>query len=82
MRMGFSELLVIIIVAFALIKPEMLGEYAKAAGKAMRSLTEKAKEVNKEIVEPVKEAVEPVTSIQKELNQSINEISTAWKGEN
>lgn len=67
MRIGLTELIVIIILAVALIKPDKLGEYAKTAGKALKKIKETTNEINTQVVEPVKEAVEPVKEVVEEV---------------
>lgn len=93
MRIGLTELLVIIIVALALIKPDKLGDYAKTAGQALRKFKETTKDINtqvvepvkeameplKEVVEPIKEVVEPITSLQEDINSSIEEVANGGK---
>ena len=86
MRIGLAELLVIIIVTIALIKPDKLGDYAKTAGQALRKFKETTKDINdqvvepvKEAMEPVKEAVEPITTVQNEINGTIEEVLNGGK---
>lgn len=86
MRIGLAELLVIIIVTIALIKPDKLGDYAKTAGQALRKFKETTKDINTQVVEPVKEAMEPVkevmepiTSLREDINSSIEEVTNGGK---
>ena len=85
MRIGLVELIVIVIVAIALIKPEKLRGIASNIGKAMRIIKEENDKLNKEIIEPVKETVEPltqplqdavkpVTDLTKEVENTVNEV--------
>lgn len=67
MRIGLTELIVIVVIAIALIKPEKLGEYAKTAGQALRKIKETTNEINTQVVEPVKEVVEPVKEVVEEV---------------
>lgn len=84
MRIGLSEILLIIIVALALLNPEKLGDYAKTFGKVIKGLKENQEDIQKNVVdpitEPLKEAVKPVTDIKDSVNESINEINNIVKG--
>lgn len=73
MRIGLPELIVIIIVAIALIKPEKLRGLMKNAAKAMKILKEETSKMN-ETVEPIKEAVKPVTDLKDEVNNTVTDI--------
>lgn len=87
MRIGLVELIVIIIVAIALIKPEKLRGLASNIGKAMKIIKEENEKLNSEIVNPVKETVEPitkplqdtvkpVTDLTKEVEKTVNEVKS------
>lgn len=85
MRIGLTELIVIIIVAIALIKPEKLRGITSNIIKAMKIIKEENDKLNKEVIEPVKETVEPftqplqdtvkpVTDLTKEVENTVNEV--------
>ena len=85
MRIGLVELIVIVIVAIALIKPEKSRGIASNVGKAMKIIKEENAKLNKEVIEPVKETVEPltqplqdavkpVTDLTKEVENTVNEV--------
>ncbi len=85
MRIGLVELIVIIIVAIALIKPEKLRGLASNLGKAMKIIKEENEKLNNEIVNPVKETVEPITKplqdtvkpvqdLTEEVKETVNEV--------
>ena len=72
MKIGFWELIVIVIVAFVFIGPDQLPVYAKKIGKMLRELKKytgaASEEIQKNVVEPLneiqaplKEAVAPLT---------------------
>ena len=77
MKIGFWELIVIVIVAFVFIGPDQLPVYAKKIGKMLRELKKytgaASEEIQKNVVEPLneiqaplKEAVAPLTDIKKD----------------
>ena len=80
MKIGFWELVVIVIVAFVFIGPDQLPVYAKKIGKMLRELKKytgaASEEIQKNVVEPLneiqaplKEAVAPLTDIQEGYRQ-------------
>ncbi len=72
MRIGLTELLVIVIIAIALIKPDKLGEYAKTAGRITRKFLNETKDLNEsanEIKETIESATEPISSITEEVKK-------------
>ena len=82
MKIGFWELIVIVIVAFVFIGPDQLPVYAKKIGKMLRELKKytgaASEEIQKNVVEPLneiqaplKEAVAPLTDIKKDIDSSM-----------
>ena len=82
MKIGFWELVVIVIVAFVFIGPDQLPVYAKKIGKMLRELKKytgaASEEIQKNVVEPLneiqaplKEAVAPLTDIKKDIDNSV-----------
>ena len=72
MKIGFTELILVAIVAFVVIGPDKLPEYARKLGKMLRELKKytgaASEEIQKNVVEPlneiqapIKEAVAPLT---------------------
>lgn len=57
MRIGAMELIVIIVVAFALLKPDSLEDCAVSIGKAVKSFSKVRNEVDDEVIKPVMDAV-------------------------
>ena len=86
MKIGFWELVVIVIVAFVFIGPDQLPVYAKKIGKMLRELKKytgaASEEIQKNVVEPLneiqaplKEAVAPLTDIKKDIDNSVDRKS-------
>ncbi len=63
---GFSELIVIIIIAIAVLKPDKLPEYAQAIKNALRT--------TQQVKNEAKEMVSPVTDIANEVKNEISDI--------
>ena len=63
MKIGFWELIVIVIVAFVFIGPDQLPVYAKKIGKMLRELKKytgaASEEIQKNVVEPLNEIQAP-----------------------
>lgn len=89
MRIGIVELIVIIIVAIALIKPDKLRGITSNVVKALKIIREENEKLNKDIIEPVKETVEPVTKplqdavkpvsdLTKEVENTVNEVKNQF----
>ena len=90
MKIGFWELVVIVIVAFVFIGPDQLPVYAKKIGKMLRELKKytgaASEEIQKNVVEPLneiqaplKEAVAPLTDIKKDIDNSVKDVRSRWK---
>ena len=66
MKIGFWELVVIVIVAFVFIGPDQLPVYAKKIGKMLRELKKytgaASEEIQKNVVEPLNEIQAPLIS--------------------
>ena len=80
MKLGFAEILVVLVVAMLVLGPDKLPYYARNAGKALQSfrkaLNETTEEVREtlddtagDIMEPVKE----LQNIQKDVTSTLNE---------
>ena len=70
MRIGISEVLLIIVITIALVKPDKLKEYSKLLGKTLRFVMEE----RERIVKPIEDAVKPVKDLQDEINNTIVEM--------
>ena len=86
MKVGFSELIVIFVVAMIFIGPDKMPAYARKAGKwlaKLRDYTDVAtKEVQDTIAEPleaiqkpIKDITDPLNGIQQNLNKSVSEVT-------
>lgn len=73
MRIGLIELLIIVIIAVAILRPEKLPEYAKKFSSSMQRLKESTKTLN-EVTEPVREAVKPVTELKEEIIDQVEQF--------
>lgn len=91
MKIGFTEIILIIIVAFVVIGPDKLPEYARKAGKMLSELRQytgaASKEIKENIVEPLdelqqplKEAMAPLTDIKKDLDDSVKDVTKSFAG--
>ena len=83
MKIGFTELILVAIVAFVVIGPDKLPEYARKLGKMLRELKKytgaASEEIQKNVVEPlneiqapIKEAVAPLTDIKKDIDDRMS----------
>lgn len=81
MHIGFVEIIVIVVVALALLKPDKLEDCAASLGKAVKSFSKVAQDVNDEVVEPLKDAIQPVTDAQSEVVETVKESVSLVKGE-
>ncbi len=73
MRIGLTELLIIVVIAIAVLRPEKLPEYAKKFSLFMERLKESTKAIN-EVTEPVREAVKPVTELKNEITDQVEQL--------
>ncbi len=78
MKIGFTELLVVLIVALFVIGPDKLPEFAKKLGEALaefRKYSESAtKDIKESIVEPLEEAQKPLREAFAPLRETEKEI--------
>ena len=91
MKIGFLELVVIVVIAFVFIGPDQLPVYAKKLGKMLRELKKytgaASEEIQKNVVEPLneiqaplKEAVAPLTDIKKDIDDSMKDVTKSFTG--
>ena len=89
MKIGFWELVVIVVIAFVFIGPDQLPVYAKKLGKMLRELKKytgaASEEIQKNVVEPLneiqaplKEAVAPLTDIKKDIDDSMKDVTKSF----
>jgi Sec-independent protein translocase protein TatA len=74
MRIGLAELIVIIVIAVALIKPDKLKDLAKTISKALLVIKEENEKIRKEVVEPVKDVMDPITEPVKDAIQPVQDL--------
>ncbi len=74
MRIGFTELLVIVVVIMAMIRPDKLIEYSKKIGKALRDVKDEQEKVKEEIIDPVRDEISVVKEPLHEVTKSVDEI--------
>ncbi len=81
MKIGFLELVVILVVALIVIGPDKLPEYAKNFGRYMRDFKKYSnklvEELNENVVEPMKGATEPLQKVSKEITKPFEEIKVS-----
>lgn len=80
MRIGLSEIIVIIVIVLALFDPNKLKHMSEKLGKTVSIISKTAKQINDDVVQPiqddvikpVKDAAKPVTDLHNEVNNTIN----------
>ncbi len=79
MKIGFWEIVVILVVALLIIGPDKLPEYMKSLGKGLKSLQKATSKMNDEvqenIVEPLNEAQKPLKEAMKPLQDTADQIN-------
>ena len=91
MKIGFWELVVIVVIAFVFIGPDQLPVYGKEAGQNAARAEEVhrrcSEEIQKNVVEPLneiqaplKEAVAPLTDIKKDIDNSVKDVTKSFTG--
>ncbi len=90
MRIGFTELMLVFVVALVVIGPEKLPQYAKKFGEALASFRKAAdeatEEIRKNVVEPLdeaqrplREAMEPVEDLNRAVRKDLREVQTSLR---
>lgn len=78
MKIGFTELIVVCVVALLVLGPDKLPIYAKKLGQALRDLSgvtgDIAKEINESVVEPLNEVAQPLKDAADEITQPLNDV--------
>ena len=88
MKIGFSEIVIIFIVALIVIGPEKLPEYARKLGEALRQFRNVSSDLTKDIKEtviepleeaqkPIREALQPMTDAADDIKKNITEVKTS-----
>ena len=83
MKIGTSEMIVVVLVALVVIGPDKLPYYAKKLGQALSQLKKYSddltKEVKDSIVDPVKEVAEPVKQVTQPIKEAQDSLSNELK---
>lgn len=81
MKIGFTELIVVCVVALLVLGPDKLPVYAKKLGEALRSLKsitgDLANEINESVVEPLNEVAQPLKDAADEITRPMNEVKNS-----
>ena len=84
MKIGFTELLLVFIVALLVIGPDKLPLYAKKLGIALREFrnatNDMTKEIRESVVEPLEEAQKPLREAMAPLEELENDVKGNIKG--
>ena len=89
MRIGMSELIVILIVALFVLGPDKLPVYAKKMGEALAQFRKYSDEATKDIREsvveplqeaqrPLREAVEPLNELDKAVRSNVKDVQKSF----
>jgi len=73
MRIGLSELILILVFILAFMKPDKLKEYAATLSEALSIVKSGKKKVEEEVIDPLKEDINTVTEPIKDVTQPIKE---------
>ena len=85
MKIGFTELLVVFVVALLVIGPDKLPLYAKKLGEALQAFRKASDEMTRDLKEsvidpleqaqqPLREALEPVNQLGSQLQGNVKEV--------
>lgn len=90
MRIGFTEIIVILIVALVVLGPDKLPVYMKKFGEAVREFKKYSGELTEDLKEnviapldeaqrPLREAMEPLENLDKELKSNVKDLEKSFK---
>lgn len=88
MRIGVTELLLVLIVALLVLGPDKLPKYARKLGAALAEIRKASDEATREIREnvvepleeaqrPLREAMEPVEDLNRAVRENLNDVRTS-----
>ncbi|MBR4544817.1 MAG: twin-arginine translocase TatA/TatE family subunit [Oscillibacter sp.] len=91
MRIGVSELIVVLVVALLVLGPDKLPRYARKLGAALaefrKASDEATREIRENVVEPLeeaqrplREAMEPVEELDRAVKGNLDEVRTSLEG--
>ena len=72
MRLGVTELILIVVLILGLGSPETLKSVSKQLGLFLRGLSKTSEERHKDIVDPVQDALKPVTDLKNTIKESLS----------
>lgn len=89
MRIGFTEIMVILIVALLVLGPDKLPYYARKLGEGLKEFRKVSSEATKDIREcviepleeaqrPLREAMEPITELEKDVRENVKGIKRSF----
>ncbi|MGN1406490.1 MAG: Sec-independent protein translocase protein TatB [Erysipelotrichaceae bacterium] len=83
MKIGWMELLVVIIVALIVVGPDKLPDYARKAGKALKEFkkisADLTSEITEDVVKPLNEAAKPLKEAAKPINEASDTLKKTTK---
>ena len=90
MRIGVTELLLVLIVALLVLGPDKLPRYARKLGQALAEIRKASDDVTREIREnvvepleeaqrPLREAVEPVEELDRTVRENIRDVKNSFE---
>lgn len=72
MYIGLTEIILIIVVALAVIKPNKLHDLADSIGKAMKEYDKEKNDIRENIVDPIKkDVIDPIKEVKTDIQESI-----------
>lgn len=85
MKIGFSEIIIIFVVALIVIGPDKLPAYARKLGEALREFRNVSNDLTKDLKEtviepleeaqkPIKEALQPMTEVTDDIKKNIDDV--------
>ena len=81
MRIGVTELLVVLLVALLVLGPDKLPHYAQKLGAALaefrKASDEAAQDIRENIVEPLEDVAKPVRETDRAIRDNLNEVQTS-----
>lgn len=91
MRIGVTELLLVLVVALLVLGPDKLPRYARKLGEALAEIRKASDDVTREIREnvvepleeaqrPLREAVEPVEELDRTVRENLRDVKNSFEG--
>lgn len=86
MKISFTEIMVVCIVALIVLGPDSLPKYARKFGLALKEFKKATNDLTSDIkenvvapldeaVKPIKDAIEPLTDIESGIKDSLNDVT-------